>query len=181
MQQGKGPDDVGLDERAGAVDRAVDVRLGGEVHHRVGLVLLENAADLVGVANIDVLEVIAGAVAGLGERFEVAGVGQLVDVDDLVVGFADQLPDHGGPDETGASCQQNLHERSTLRWRNWATLRPIPHAPCALGRDPSRTVAQFTERDADSSRPRRWLFLKRHNPMSKTQLTSSFAPNPVAG
>ena len=38
LQQREGADDVGLDEFAGAVDRAVDMAFGGEVHHGVGLV-----------------------------------------------------------------------------------------------------------------------------------------------
>ena len=59
------------------------------MNHGVGPVLAEDAGDLIGVADVDQLEPVAGAVGGLGERFEVAGVRQLVDVDDLVVGVPD--------------------------------------------------------------------------------------------
>ena len=100
MEQGEGADDVGLDELAGAVDRAVDVRLGRQVHDRVGAMLLEDPGDLGGVADVDPLEVVAGVFAGLGERGEVAGIRQLVDVDDLGVRLADQLADDRRPDET---------------------------------------------------------------------------------
>ena len=43
MQKIERADDVGLDEFAGAVDRAVDVAFGGEVHDRIGLVLIEES------------------------------------------------------------------------------------------------------------------------------------------
>ena len=119
----KVPVDVGPDELAGAVDRAVDVRLGGQVHHGVGLMLLEDPGDLRGVADVDMLEVVAGVVPGLGQRGEVAGVGQLVDVDDLGLGLANELADDGRTDETGTAGQQDLHTGDTQSPRNRAALR----------------------------------------------------------
>jgi hypothetical protein len=38
-----------------------------------------------------------------GQRFEVAGVGQLVDIDDAPVAFRDQQPDQRRTDESGAA------------------------------------------------------------------------------
>ena len=62
MEEGEGADDVGRDELAGAVDRAVDVRLGRQVHDGVGAMLLEDPGDLRGVADVDLLEVVAGVI-----------------------------------------------------------------------------------------------------------------------
>src|SRR6185312_7910155 len=129
VEQREGPGDVGPDELAGTVDRPVDVRLRRQVHHGVGAMLLEDPGDLRGVADVDLFEVVAGVVPGLGQRGEVAGIRQLVDVDDLGLGLADELADHGRPDEAGAPGQQNLHAR---RYPEPSALRP----PCLLPKAP---------------------------------------------
>ena len=109
FEHGERADEVGLDERGGPVDRAVDVALGGEVHHGVGGVLDEDLGDPVDVADVGLLEAQPGAV---GDRLggAVGGrVGHLVDVDDLVVGVVDQVADDGGADEALAAGDENLH------------------------------------------------------------------------
>ena len=63
------------------------------------------------------------AVAGLGQRFEVAGVGELVDVRHRPVGVADDVTDDGRADEPRAAGDQDLHgfvliaARTPLQWR----------------------------------------------------------------
>jgi hypothetical protein len=103
FEQGVGADDVGLDEFGRAVDGAVDVALGGQVHDAVRLVLAEQAADLGGVADVDLLEGVARVAGDAGQGVEVACVGQAVHVDHPVVGVSDQVPDDGGADEAGAA------------------------------------------------------------------------------
>ena len=49
-------DDVGLDEGVGALDRAVDVRFGGEVHDGVDALLAQQLLDQRGIADIAVDE-----------------------------------------------------------------------------------------------------------------------------
>ena len=56
LQQREGADDIGLNEFAGAVDRAVDMALGREIHHRVGLVFLEQLAQRRRLADAGLLE-----------------------------------------------------------------------------------------------------------------------------
>ncbi len=41
LEKVKSPDNIGLDKLTGAVDGAVDVAFGGEVHDRVRLILFE--------------------------------------------------------------------------------------------------------------------------------------------
>ena len=55
-------DDVGLDEFAGGINRAVNVAFGGQVHYGVGLVSGKHAVKFGTVADIDLLEGIAGVV-----------------------------------------------------------------------------------------------------------------------
>jgi hypothetical protein len=76
------------------------VRLGGEVHHHVGLA--DQLVDQVGVRDVtdDQRHPVTGQpVEGPG----VAGIGQLVEYDDLVLGVLDKMPDEVGPDEPGAA------------------------------------------------------------------------------
>ena len=59
LQQREGADDVGVDEFAGPVDRAVDVAFGREVHDGVGRVLIEQRPQRRAVADVDLAERIA--------------------------------------------------------------------------------------------------------------------------
>jgi hypothetical protein len=79
------------------------------VHDGVRLVLTKNAVELDAVADIDVLEGVALAVADFGQGFEVAGVGELVEVDHAVGGVANDVTDNRRTDEAGAAGDKNFH------------------------------------------------------------------------
>jgi hypothetical protein len=57
---------------------------GGEMHDRVGLVLGENPVHRGAVADIGLLEGVAGRVGHLGHVVEAGGIGQRIEVDDVV-------------------------------------------------------------------------------------------------
>ncbi|MNO03593.1 hypothetical protein D3C81_2243520 [compost metagenome] len=61
------------------------------------------------VADIQLFEGVAWTGTDLGERLEVAGIGQLVDVDHAVAGVADEVTDDGRTDEAGAAGDENFH------------------------------------------------------------------------
>ena len=48
------------------------------------------------------------------QRVEVASIGQLVEVDDLVVRVAEQVPDQGRANKTGAAGDDELHNYAVL-------------------------------------------------------------------
>src|SRR5690606_37197225 len=75
-------DHVGLDEGGRAVDGAVHVALGGEVEHRVGAVLGQQARHQGPVADVPVHEDVVGVALQRGQGVEVAGIGQRIEVDD---------------------------------------------------------------------------------------------------
>ena len=81
------------------------------MQHRVGLDLVEDLVDRGAVANVDLEMGVAVAGAGFGQRLEVAGIGELVDVGDLPVGVADDVADDRRPDEPRAAGDQKLHGR----------------------------------------------------------------------
>ncbi|MGY4215683.1 hypothetical protein ACVMFB_002182 [Bradyrhizobium sp. USDA 4522] len=107
LQDREGADDVGLDEFAGAVDRAVDMAFRGKVHHSIGLIFLEQPAQVLRLADAGLLEGVIQAFGGTGQRGQVCRIGQLVDVDDAGVGVAQQVADHGGADEAGAAGDED--------------------------------------------------------------------------
>jgi hypothetical protein len=84
LQQDVRAVDVRLDEVVGLDDGPVDVRLGGEVADRVDRVLVVHLRHCRAVADVGADEDIARAVLlrHVGEALRVAGIGELVDVDD---------------------------------------------------------------------------------------------------
>lgn len=60
LQQVEGADDVGLDELAGAIDAAIDVAFGGQVHDGIGLVVGDGGVDRGSVGNVDLSELVVG-------------------------------------------------------------------------------------------------------------------------
>ena len=52
FKQGEGADDIGADEIGRAVDRAVDVAFGGQMHDRVRVVGFEGLAHGCGVGDV---------------------------------------------------------------------------------------------------------------------------------
>ena len=108
VEQGAGADHVGAGEGVLVVDRAVDVGLGGEVDDRVAALhrlahdrrVLDRADDQLGA---------------LGQVLAPAGVGELVEHDDLVLVAGE--PHVGGADEPGGAGDQELHAASSAcRW-----------------------------------------------------------------
>ena len=62
FQQVERADDVGLDEFASRINRAVDMTFRCQVHYGIGLVLCKHAVKFGAVADIDLLEGIARVV-----------------------------------------------------------------------------------------------------------------------
>lgn len=83
MEEVVGADDVGLDELAGAVDGAVDVALGGEVHDCVGAVLVEDGLKGGGIAEVDLLKMIVRVPGQIRQGLGITGVSELVEVNHL--------------------------------------------------------------------------------------------------
>ena len=103
-----GADDIGFHEGGGAVDGTVDMAFGGQMHDRVGPVPVKDRIHRRAVADIGLLERIAGGVRDLGHIGQRSGIGQLVEVDDRMPG-PDRAADHGRSDEARAACDEKLH------------------------------------------------------------------------
>ena len=98
---------------AGAVDRAVDMALGGEVHDRVGRVLAKDPVECGAVADVGTLEGVERALRHLGHVPRVGGVGQHVEVHHGVPAAHGQ-PHHRRADEPRTARHQYLHGALSL-------------------------------------------------------------------
>ena len=102
VEQNLGAEDVGEDELGRAHDRAVDVRLGGEIDDRVGAV--GRARDSVGVGDVALEEVVFDAL----EVGAIAGIRQLVEHCDMLALRGEAL-DELRADEARAARDENTH------------------------------------------------------------------------
>jgi hypothetical protein len=104
LQQVIGTDDIGVDKLTRAIDGAVDVTLGGEVHDGIRLVLREHCTECSGIAEIDLLKGVVRMLGEIGQRLGITGIGQLIEIDDFTVFFFNQQSDKIGADESGSAC-----------------------------------------------------------------------------
>ena len=65
VHHGRRTDDVRLQEDAGILDGAVDMALGGEVHHDVGVLLGEELVHALAVADVNLDEAEVGVIAAI--------------------------------------------------------------------------------------------------------------------
>ena len=107
FEQAEGADDVGLDEIFRAVDAAVNVRLGRKIDDGAGLVLGEQPGDELEIADVALDEVVARVAAQGCEVFEVAGVGERVEVDDGFIGLRQPVEDEVAADEARCASDKN--------------------------------------------------------------------------
>ncbi|MDO8500612.1 MAG: hypothetical protein Q7S20_02105 [Gemmatimonadaceae bacterium] len=98
LEKREGADHVRIDEIGRSVDRPVDVRLGGGVDDRVWACRGKQLADAVPVTDVEPMKLTA-LIFDVGQRFQIAGIGQLVNVDDGVIGVANDHANEGRSDE----------------------------------------------------------------------------------
>ena len=95
LEQDIAADHIGVDEFGRAVDRAVDMAFGCQMHDRVGLKPREGVGDGGAITDIAAAEMVAGIAVERGERRQIARIGQLVEDEHLVLRILDEMPDDG--------------------------------------------------------------------------------------
>ena len=101
LEQCPGADHVRLHELGRPGDRAVDVALGGEVHDGARAMRGEQVPDPLALADVALHETVPRVVAHRVQIAGVAGVGQLVEVDDRLARRLDGRDDEIRADEPG--------------------------------------------------------------------------------
>ena len=101
---------------------------GGKVQDGPRLVLRQQAGDQLGIPNITLHEDVPRVALQRCQRFQVAGIGQLVEVDDGLVGLGQPVEDEVGTDEAGCAGnkkghkvmnRQKTHQRVRLQMMGW--------------------------------------------------------------
>jgi hypothetical protein len=85
------------------------VRLGGEVHDGVDRRLAEQAVHQRRIADVAVHEPVPRVVGDRRQVLQVAGVGQLVERDDVGVVMGEDVTDECRADKSGPSGDEQLH------------------------------------------------------------------------
>ena len=80
----------------------------GQMHDRVRAVVGQNAVERGPVADVDLFEGVSRRVGHRGHVVETGGIGQRIEVDDLM-SARNRKAHHGGPDETSAARDEDLH------------------------------------------------------------------------
>src|SRR5262249_13017450 len=101
LQQSESSHNVGLYELCRAIDRAVNVGLGREVHHGIGLIPVEQRTHCGTVRDIDLREPVTRVTDHLRQRTQVRRVGELIDIEHEVISISKKMPYERGTDETG--------------------------------------------------------------------------------
>ena len=114
LQQAKAAHDVGLDEVFRPMDGAVHMAFGRKVEHRARTVLRQQPIDQGPVADVALHEVVAGVALQAGQVLAVAGVGELVQVDDRLVRLRQPVEHEVAADETGTAGDKKGHVRAIL-------------------------------------------------------------------
>src|SRR5215470_13922728 len=127
FQQREDAEHVGAEERVGLDERAVDVRLGREVHDRVGAA--EDVTDERRIADVALHERVAPVARDVREIGRISRVRELVEIDDAVVRvLAQDVADEVAPDEARAAGDDELHWsgcRETGLSRGWPALDAV--------------------------------------------------------
>ena len=101
---------IGAYKDARIGDGAVHVAFGREVDHDIGLFLLKEPVHGFGVGDVGAHEAKARVLHDGSQRLHVAGVGQLVQADDAVLGMmAQQIIDKIGADKARAAGDDDVH------------------------------------------------------------------------
>src|SRR5690606_27769464 len=109
FQQSVGADDVGLNERGGSVNGAVDVRFCGQMHHGIRLVLAEYPRHLGGDADIDFFEGVSRVVRNTDLLLQIASTGELVNTDYAILCVLDEETDYCRANAAGCTGDEYFH------------------------------------------------------------------------
>ncbi len=121
VEQRRGADDIRVDEIAGRIDRAIDVRFRGEIHHRIKRVFFEKRLHPRLVRNVRVEEFVTLAVR-IGDAREVRGIARVrerIDIrDERRPVMLQHVADEIAADKTAAAGNEKSHKRARLLTAN---------------------------------------------------------------
>ena len=93
--------------------------LGGQVHHGIRLVLRKHPIQLCTVADIHLLKRITLACRCIGQGFQIARIGEFIEIDNGILSIMDDMAYHGRADKACATSNENFQhfKREFLRYK----------------------------------------------------------------
>jgi hypothetical protein len=85
------------------------MRFGGQMHDGIGAMISKNTLKGVDVADIHLLKKMARMSASVGQRFEVTGVGEFIDIDNCVFSLCNAVPYYSRTDKPSAACDEYFY------------------------------------------------------------------------
>lgn len=84
---------------------------GGEVHDDVWLKVIHDLIHALAITDVSLKELVAGMTGDAFERFQIACVGKLIDVEYVVLSIINEVSNDGGSNETGATSDNYFFHR----------------------------------------------------------------------
>lgn len=108
LKERKGTHDIGASKGEGVLDTAVDMTLGCKVDDAIDLLVLHQLVEGFEVADIHLDKLIVGATLDILQVGEVAGIGELIKIDNLIFGiFVDEQTYNMTPYKSGTAGDDN--------------------------------------------------------------------------
>lgn len=83
--------------------------LGGQMHHSIRLVQGKHPIQLGTVADIYLFEGITIACRYIGQGFQIAGIGEFIEIDNGILSITDDMAHNSRTDKTCATGNENFH------------------------------------------------------------------------
>lgn len=116
LEHGESTHDIGLGKGKGILDGAVDMTLRGEMDDAVDVLAAHEIGDSLKIADVGFDESIVGAVFDILQVGEVTGIGQFVDIENVIVGvLVDKKLDYMCADKTGSSSDDDVHGKTNIK------------------------------------------------------------------
>ncbi len=117
LQQRQCSHDIGAGEGEGIFDGAVDMALGSKVDDAVYMLVLHQLVESLEVADVHLHELVVRTVLNILQVCQVAGVGQLVEIDDVILRvLVHEQAHHMAPYEAGATSNNYCLRHTYLRF-----------------------------------------------------------------
>ncbi len=109
FEQVEGADDVGLDEFTRAVNRTIDMALGGEVDDGARFGIRQQVGDEIAITDVAADELVTRITFEFLEVLEIAGVSEQVEVNDKLIGLLQPIEHEVGTNEAGGASNEDGH------------------------------------------------------------------------
>lgn len=109
FQQGEGARQVGLNKRRRAVDGAIHVAFGGQMHDDIRAEIAELLRHGFGIGDIGLRKRVAFMTGYRRQGLEITGIGQAIQHANFIRGIPDDMANHSRADKTRTTGDKNLH------------------------------------------------------------------------